>query len=131
MDKASPWFRLGEAEGKVIFLGNDFEANSSIHVVEYVHSLEHPDPLFFNKPLLMKFKKRNGEPDALPVWVHPLIRKAGSANRFCSYLNRQSPIYRIHDVRGAAVTIFSAKAQYEAVYAAMNKGIGLYNSMFW
>lgn len=132
MGKESPWYRLNDAQGKVVFLGNDFEANSSIHVAEYVHLEEYPVPTFFNAPLKMRSNRHGKFIQEVDVWMHPpAIRKIGSTNRFCQYLNDKYGIYNIRVLRGASLTIFNAKDQYEAVCKEMKLGIGLYHPFFW
>lgn len=131
MGKGSPWCSLMEAGGKGVFLGNDFETNSSIHLVEYLHPEEYPIPIFFNRPMPMKYRKRDETVGEVDVWIHPVFRKSGATNRFCGYLNEVYGIYDIQNVSGAKVTLFSIQDQYQATYDEMKKGIGLYHSKFW
>lgn len=118
--------------GKVALLGQGFSGNVPMHLIEYVHPDEYPRAVFVNRPVKMTFMDHDRRMQSLDVLLHAqawyLSGVAGA--KFCEYLDERYNLYKRRPFQNAEIVCFEAKAQYEASYLEMKKGVCWYDPQF-
>jgi aminoglycoside N3'-acetyltransferase len=132
MDRHSPWYKLGEAGGKVVLLGKGYWNNSLIHLAEYLHPDEFPRPVFLNRPVVMRYMDRSRAVCEMPILLHALLWQVGAEATFGEYLNDKYGFYRTRTLRnGAQLVCYEAREQYEAIRREMKGDVTWYDPRFW
>ena len=131
MDTDSPWYKLMNSGGKVVLLGKTFDVNSFIHLTEYLHPDEFPRPVFFNKPVTMKYYDCQRQIKQIEVMLHARVWRDGAPTLFANYLDEKYDIYNIRKFRDdVQIVTFAAKDEYDAIYNEMKDGITWYDTRF-
>src|SRR5262249_12971451 len=93
MDRHSPWFKLTEMNGKVLFLGATLDTNSLIHLPEYVYPREYPRKIYFDDPVRLYYRSREHTVSSMDIMIHVPDWRSGEVTRFCNYLDNNYHIY--------------------------------------
>lgn len=132
MDEYSPWYKLTMMGGKVLFLGVDYEINSLIHLVEYLHPREFPRPLFYDKPYPVLSRGWDGKVAPIDVMLHAVELPIPTLPRFCTdYLNKRYSIYTTVPLGKSQVIGFRARDQYDATLKEMRNDVVWYDVPYW
>ncbi|MBI3506490.1 MAG: AAC(3) family N-acetyltransferase [Proteobacteria bacterium] len=130
MDARSPWWRLVERDAKVALLGVDYEINSLIHLIEYMHPDEFPEPVFIEKPLRMRFARSDGTVGEIDVKMHCNRYRAGDPTWFQRRLQEKYGLFRETAFGSAPLIVFEARRLYESMLAEMREGRTWYDAIY-
>lgn len=132
MDAHSPWTKLNDVDGKILFLGVGLEANSSLHQLEYLHPDEFPHPVFYDKPLPIRYRRRGGEVGTIDVMPHAIYLQLPGWRLFCDYLDDRHGLYerRLLGADAPAVMV-RPRVQYDALLTERDSGVTWYDVQYW
>jgi hypothetical protein len=115
-----------------VLLGQGFNGNVPMHLIEYMHPDEYPRPVFVNRPVKMTYMTYDRRMEAIDVLLHAqdwYLTGVGAAN-YSKYLNERYHLYKSRPFPNAELVCFDAKAQYDASYLEMKRGICWYDPQF-
>ena len=133
LDRHSPMWKLTMKGGKVALLGRGFYGNVPLHLIEYAHADEYPRAVFVNRPVKMTYMDYDRRMQSLDVLLHApgWYVTAASGVKFSEYLDQRYKLYTRRKFRNnAEIVCFDAKAQYEATYQEMKRGVCWYDPRF-
>ena len=131
MDRNSPWFKLTEMNGKVLFLGTTLETNSLLHLPEYLYPGEYPRRIFFADPVPLCYRGRDGSIQTMDVMIHVPDWRSGEGTRFCDYLDHKYHIYTRLDLGRSQAVSHLASRQYEALCSELRQRVTWYDVRNW
>lgn len=130
MGATSPWWKLVERDAKVALLGVDYEVNSLIHLIEYMHPDEFPEPIFIERPLRVRTTLSDGSIVDVEAKVHCNRYRAGDPTWFQRRLQSKYGLFRESTLGNAPLIVFEARRLYEAMLTEMRDGRTWYDAIY-
>lgn len=131
MDVGSPWWEFTRMGGKVLLLGVGLEADSLIHLPEYVLKAEYPRPVFFNRPHEFRVVDEDGQPHEVRGYLHGVRWPGWTVSKFLCYLNGRYSFYQTIHLHHTPITVIDAQLQYDALMSELDAGIAWYDAVGW
>ncbi len=130
MDARSPWWKLVERDAKVALLGVDYEVNSLIHLIEYMHPGEFPESVFIERPLRFRVARADGSIAEIDAKMHCNRYRAGDPTWFQRRLQEKYGVFREGVLGGAPLIVFEARRLYESMLVEMREGRTWYDAIY-
>lgn len=130
MDVRSPWWKLVERDAKVVLLGVDYEVNSLIHLIEYMHPGEFPEPVFIERPLRFRVVRADGSIAEIDTKMHCNRYRPGDPTWFQRRLQEKYGLFRESAIGDAPLIVFEARRLYESMLAELREGRTWYDAIY-
>ncbi|HZZ82178.1 MAG TPA: AAC(3) family N-acetyltransferase [Gemmataceae bacterium] len=131
MDENSPWYKFTQREGKVLMLGPTLDANSLIHLPEYLYPTSYPRAVYYNKTFPLRYIDRDGVERSMEQAIHVPHFIGGECAQFCKYLQEKYHLYRFVAAGYAELICYNAKAQFDALCDEMREDVCWNDVRYW
>jgi aminoglycoside N3'-acetyltransferase len=123
MGRRSFWDSMAESSGKVVFLGNpNLGTNTYIHYFDNIFPDELPTPVFFAKPVTVRYINRAGNLVAREFIINAPVYTSSKVVNFCTYLDQQHHIYKYFPLHNRGhIIVYSIQDQLRAQKEEMEK----------